>query len=233
MTSAECLVKVKALSKTYGIETQKIYALQNISLEILRRDFVALCGPSGSGKTTLLNIMGALDKQDEGEIEIVGRSLSSLNTDQMTELRLHTLGFIFQSYNLIPVMTVLENASFILNLRRLPKEEVESRAHDALKILGLDGYEKRFPHQLSGGQQQRVAVARALAARPEILFADEPTANLDSKSAGELLDAMEMLNDQHHVTFVFATHDPRIMERAKRTVMMRDGHLIEDLRRDT
>ncbi len=219
------LVEVTAVSKYYGIGKQKVTALDKVDLTIQPGDFVALSGPSGSGKTTLLNLIGALDHQDEGEIKIQGLSLRDLNFNQMTELRRHRIGFIFQSYNLIPVMTVLENAAFVLSLQHVPPSEARQRAEEALATVGLTGMEQRFPNQLSGGQQQRVAVARALAARPALLLADEPTANLDSKNAEELLQTMQDLNEKHGVTFVFSTHDSRVMQRAHRVIPMKDGRM--------
>ncbi len=231
MKNGKALVEVEAVSKYYGVDKQKVAALADIKLEVYPGDFMTLSGPSGSGKTTLLNLIGALDRQDEGDIRILGRSLSRLNFDEMTEIRRHSIGFIFQSYNLIPVMTVLENAAFVLRLQNVPAEAAHKQALEALAAVGLQGMEKRFPNQLSGGQQQRVAVARAIAARPALLLADEPTANLDSKNAEELLETMEHLNREHGVTFVFSTHDPRVMQRAQRIIHMKDGRILEQTQR--
>ena len=223
------LVRVENLTKTYQDGKQEITALAGINLDIFAKDFLALSGPSGSGKTTLLNLIGALDRPDRGEIRIEGISLSGMNFDQLTLLRRNKIGFIFQAFNLIPVMTALENTAFTMSLQKVDKREREARSREALAAVGLAGYEHRFSNQLSGGQQQRVAVARAIAARPALILADEPTANLDSRNANELLDLMQRLNEEQGITFVFSTHDHRIMERAHRIVPMKDGRITKEL----
>jgi len=189
-------------------------------------------GPSGSGKTTLLNLLGGLDSPDKGRIWLDGTEVSSLGSGELSRFRLHHIGFVFQAYNLIPVLSAYENTEFILLLQRVPDKERKERCLKLLKEVGLEGMEHRRPFELSGGQQQRVAVARAIAAGPRIVLADEPTANLDSKTAASLLDLMRQLNRQEGTTFLFSTHDPLVMKRATRTVRLRDGEILEDVRGD-
>jgi putative ABC transport system ATP-binding protein len=207
-----------------------VSALQNINLEVNRGDFMAICGPSGSGKTTLLNLIGALDLPSSGDIAIEGRSLVSMTSADQATLRKNRIGFIFQAFNLIPVMTALENAEFTMALQKLPKAERHQKAMEALRKVGLAGMEHRKPNQLSGGQQQRVAIARAIASEPAIILADEPTANLDSKTAENLLDLMKKLNSEQKVTFIFSTHDPMIMKLARRLVRLKDGVMVGEER---
>lgn len=226
MSDPKPLVRIEKIGKSYRDGKQSIKALDQIDLSIYARDFLALSGPSGSGKTTLLNLIGALDRPDEGEIFIQDAALSQMNFDQLTELRRHKIGFVFQAFNLIPVMTALENTAFTMSLQRIEASLRFEKARQALKAVGLEAYEKRFPHQMSGGQQQRVAVARAIAASPALVLADEPTANLDSRNATDLLDLMQSLNKDQGITFVFSTHDHRIMERARRIINMKDGRII-------
>jgi putative ABC transport system ATP-binding protein len=191
-------------------------------------DFTVVSGPSGSGKTTLLNIMGALDVPTAGSVRMEGRELSSLNRTALAEIRRDRIGFVFQSYNLIPVLTAYENAEFVLAIQGVPTTERRERVMSILKNVGLEGMENRMPHELSGGQQQRVAIARAIVTNPAVVLADEPTANIDSHTAGSLLEMMEMLNHEKGVTFLFSTHDPRVMERAHRIIRLTDGNLSSD-----
>jgi putative ABC transport system ATP-binding protein len=222
------ILKLFEVSKAYGKGPGAVTALDRVSFEITAGDFLALSGPSGSGKTTLLNIVGALDLPSAGRVELEGVRLESLNKTALSLLRRDRLGFVFQSYNLIPVMTAYENAEFTLSMQKVPREERKKRVMQALSDVGLTGLENRLPSQLSGGQQQRVAIARAIAPQPALVLADEPTANLDSKTATSLLDLMTRLNKEKGVTFVFSTHDQRIMERAQRIIKMVDGRVAHD-----
>jgi putative ABC transport system ATP-binding protein len=199
-----------------------------VDLELLSGDFVGMAGPSGSGKTTLLNIIGGLDRPTTGRVEIDGRDLSSLSRTQMSRLRRDRIGFVFQSYNLIPVLTAMENAEYILMLQGKPEKERRERVLQVLIDVGLEGMENRFPRELSGGQQQRVAIARAIAAEPALVLADEPTANVDSSTGASLLDLMTFLNKEKGVTFLFTTHDPAVMSRASRLLLLKDGELVHD-----
>jgi putative ABC transport system ATP-binding protein len=224
------LVEVRGVEKIYPAAT-KVAALRGVDLKIERGEFAALAGPSGSGKSTLLNLIGTLDRPTKGEILYEGSVVSKLDVDGMSDFRLRTLGFVFQSYNLIPVLTARENVEYPLVLQGVGGEERERLAHEALKWVGLEGYANRRPDLLSGGQQQRVAVARAIVHRPALVLADEPTANLDSKTGGALLDLMENLNAEHGVTFLFSSHDPAVLARARRVVHLLDGALHgEDVR---
>jgi putative ABC transport system ATP-binding protein len=195
-------------------------------------DFLALVGPSGSGKTTLLNLLGALDRPTKGEVEVLGQKLSTLGKGQRARLRLEKLGFVFQAYNLVPVLTAAENVEFVLELQGMGAGERRKRALEVLKDLGLAELADRRPSEMSGGQQQRVAVARAIASRPKLVLADEPTANLDTKSAEQLMELMERLHRDHGATFVFSTHDPRIVAHATRVVTLEDGKVVSDVRKD-
>ena len=225
------IVSVRGLTREYEQGTVTVHALRGVDLDIEPGEFTALMGPSGSGKTTLLNQVGALDRPTAGTVVIDGRDLTSLSAGQLSDLRLTRLGFIFQSYNLIPVLSAMENAEFVLVLRGVAKAERRKRVLDTLASVGLTGLEHRRPNQLSGGQQQRVAVARAIAGQPALVLADEPTANLDSKTAKELIELMATLNREHGVTFVFATHDPQVMEAARRVIRLVDGRIAEDIRK--
>jgi len=199
-----------------------------VDLDIESGEFTALMGPSGSGKTTLLNIIGGLDDPSAGQVSIDGRNLADMSAMEVSDLRRDRLGFVFQAYNLIPVLSAYENAEFVLMLQGMAAAERRERVMDTLKAVGLEGMENRRPNELSGGQQQRVAVARAIAGEPALVLADEPTANLDSKTGAELIDLMGQLNADRNVTFVFATHDPKVMDAAKRVVWLEDGKIVED-----
>lgn len=222
------LLKLEDVSRTYTQGHETIHALDHVTLRLHPEEFVAVAGPSGSGKTTLLNVAAGLDRPDSGKVHLKGREITGLTAKERARLRLNELGFIFQSYNLIPVLSAEENAEFILLLRGVPKDERRRKVRRILKEVGLEGLESRRPSELSGGQQQRVAVARAIAAEPSLVLADEPTANLDSRTARELLDLLEQLNRNHKTTFLFSTHDPRVMERARRLVRLHDGKVVED-----
>lgn len=206
----------------------EVRAVDKLTLEIDKGEFSALCGPSGSGKTTTLNLIGALDLPDSGDIMLEDRNLKDLSRTELSRLRRDRIGFVFQAYNLVQVLTAYENAEFVLNLQGVPKAERKDRTMALLKEVGLEGLENRRPDELSGGQQQRVAIARAIAPEPAIVLADEPTANVDSATADALLDLMENLNRDKGITFLFSTHDERVMKRAKRIMTMRDGKLVGD-----
>lgn len=216
------------VSKVYNPKTIPVYAVNNVHLHLNRGEFTALVGPSGSGKTTLLNLIGGLDRPDEGNIFINGTDITQLNASELIKFRLHNIGFVFQSFNLIPVLTAKENAEFIMLLQGVKRRERESRLLQLFKQIGLVDKLNARPAQLSGGQQQRVAVARALASKPQFILADEPTANLDSVSASNLLDIMAMLNKEENMTFLFSTHDQRVIERARRVITLVDGKIASD-----
>ena len=220
------LVRVQALSKVYQQGTVAVHALRDVNLDIAQGDFVALVGPSGSGKTTLLNLIGGLDTPSAGRIWLGEQEITSLSKSALSRLRLRKIGFVFQEYNLIPVLSALENVEYVMLLQGVPERQRRQRALALLKELGLDGLEQRRPRELSGGQQQRVAVARAIAADPLIVLPDEPTANLDSVAGAALLDLMRKLNAEQGTTFIFSTHDPMVMQRAKRIVRMKDGQVV-------
>ncbi|MBD3225882.1 MAG: ATP-binding cassette domain-containing protein [Caldithrix sp.] len=222
------LIEINSLHKTYNTTAVPVHAVNNVTLHIEKEEFTAVVGPSGSGKTTLLNMIGGLDQPSEGEIIIDNTNLNKLSTSAKVDFRLHNIGFIFQAYNLIPVFTARENVEFIMLLQKRPKKEREERSNELLKAVGLQDRMHNRPSQLSGGQQQRVAVARALASRPNFVLADEPTANLDSVSAESLLDLMEQLNRTYQTTFIFSTHDDRVIKRARRVVTLRDGKIDYD-----
>lgn len=220
------VLRVEELTKLYRVGQVETPALQGVSLEIQRGEFTALAGPSGSGKSTLLHLMGGLDKPSGGQVWLEGERIDLHSRTQLADLRLWNLGFVFQAYNLIPVLTALENAAFVLELRGKPRAEREALALKALQDLGMQDLASRRPNQLSGGQQQRVAVARALAAQPKIILADEPTANLDSKNGLALIEHMRTLNRTQGVTFLFSTHDPRLLDRVDRIVRLEDGQVV-------
>jgi putative ABC transport system ATP-binding protein len=224
------IIECKAVERTYAQGTLTVPALRGIDLTIGRGDFATLAGPSGSGKTTLLSVIGGLDRPTGGEILIDGTPIGAMDGAQLAALRLHKIGFVFQSYSLIPVLSALENVEFILRLLGLPRGERLARARAMLHEVGLAGLEDRRPARLSGGQQQRVAVARALAPRPAIVLADEPTANLDSGNAAELIKLMERLNAASGITFLIATHDTRVIAHARRHIEMTDGRITLDER---
>ena len=223
-TIVECL----GISKTYQQGKVQVKALDTIDLAVEAAGFIALAGPSGSGKTTLLNLIGGLDKPDNGTIQVDGKAYRNLNGAQMADLRLHRIGFIFQAYNLIPVLSALENVEYVMLLQGVAVEERRRRARQILDIVGLTGKHDRRPAELSGGQQQRVAVARAIVSSPAIVLADEPTANLDSKTGESLLQLMLQMNQERAVTFIFSTHDTMVMDYARRIVLIRDGRVAED-----
>ena len=224
---SKAVIEVSGLHKVYE-GAVPVKAVNGIDLTITEGEFTALKGPSGCGKTTLLNLLGGLDQPTSGSILIDSTDITALSDNELIDFRLHNIGFVFQAYNLIPVLSATENVSFIMLLQDRSKEERLARAEQLLKAVGLDGKEEKRPGQLSGGQQQRVAVARALASKPKFVLADEPTANLDSESTSKLLDIMEQLNAQENMTFVFATHDDRVIAKAKRVVSISDGKVIGD-----
>jgi putative ABC transport system ATP-binding protein len=216
------------VSKVYNPETIPVYAVNNVHLHLGRGEFTALVGPSGSGKTTLLNLIGGLDRPDEGNIFINGIDITKLSANELINFRLKNIGFVFQSFNLIPVLTAKENAEFIMLLQGKNKNDRNERVNQLFKEIGMNEKLNTRPAQLSGGQQQRVAVARALASKPQFVLADEPTANLDSKSAANLLDIMALLNKEENMTFLFSTHDQRVIERARRVITLVDGKIASD-----
>ena len=218
------------LWKIYPQEPDPVEAVRGISLQIETGDFVAMAGPSGSGKTTMLNLIGGLTRPSRGEIWIGGLEITEMSAKGLAHLRLERIGFVFQAYNLLPVLTALENAEFTLLLRGVAKDERRQKVLELFRKIGLKGLEDRKPGKLSGGQQQRVAVARAVVGDPALILADEPTANLDSKASSDLLDVMERLNRDHGTTFVFSTHDPRVMERSRRLITLVDGQIESDER---
>lgn len=221
------LFSLKNISKIYGkLKETKVKAVNDVSFDIKEGDFAAIVGPSGSGKSTLLNIMSGLDHPSSGEVMLGDSLISGLTSKELSAFRRDNIGIIFQAYNLIPVLTVLENIEFVMMLQKIEPDNRKERVLELLDEVGLNGLEDRYPNELSGGQQQRVAIARALAAKPKIIIADEPTANLDSHTASELLDLMEDLNSKHKTTFIFSTHDKMIMERAKTLITLRDGEIV-------
>ena len=224
------LVEASGLSRTYRLGAATVPAVGGISLSIPRGDFVALQGPSGSGKTTLLNLLGLLDRPDEGRVLVEGRDGVSLSENERSDLRRDRFGFVFQTFNLIPVLSAEENVAYPMVIARAPVEERRDRARQLLESVGLGDKLAVRPDLLSGGQRQRVAIARALANRPAIVFADEPTANLDSHTAEEILDLMRSINESRGVAFLFATHDPRVVARARRVILLRDGKIEKDVR---
>jgi putative ABC transport system ATP-binding protein len=223
------IVCAQSITKTYTQGRLTVRALDSVDLSVRRGEFLALAGPSGSGKTTLLNLIGGLDTPDSGTVTVDGRALCRLSGSELARLRLHRIGFVFQSYNLIPVLSAEENVAYIMQLQGVPSRERRERARRVLDEVGLSGLYRRRPAELSGGQQQRVAVARAIAADPAIVLADEPTANLDSKTGEALLDLMQHLNRDKGVTFIFSTHDRMVMDHAHRLVMIRDGRIVDDV----
>ncbi len=225
-------VRTEDLWKIFEQEAEGVQAVRGVNLEIDRGEFTALAGPSGSGKTTLLNLIGGLTRPTRGHIWVAGRELTTMSNQELAQMRLEHIGFVFQAYNLLPVLTALENAEFSLLLRGMEQEDRERRVRELFERTGLDGLEDRRPGKLSGGQQQRVAVVRAVVAEPALVLADEPTANLDSSSSDALLDLMQELNQELGTTFVFATHDPRVMERSRRLVRLVDGSVVSDETRE-
>ena len=222
------IIEIQDITKIYNKEHLPVHALNGIDLKIEEGEFTAIVGPSGCGKTTLLNIIGGLDTPTTGNIKIRNQDIFSLKEKKLIDFRLHHIGFVFQAYNLIPVLTAIENVSFILQMQGRPNRECIDRGMELLEAVGLVDKANKRPSELSGGQQQRVAVARALASKPDYVLADEPTANLDSASTSDLLDMMHELNDSLKTTFVFSTHDQRVVERAKRVVTLVDGKIESD-----
>ncbi len=222
------IIEAKDLEKSYTDRGVPTRAVRGLDLSVEPGEFTAIVGPSGSGKTTLLNMLGGLDRPTEGRVVVDGRDIWEMRSGDLIDFRLNHIGFVFQAYNLIPVLTARENVEFIMLLQGRDASERESRARRLLESVGLGDKLNRRPYELSGGEQQRVAVARALASEPSFVLADEPTANLDTKSAGTLLDIMETLNGEQKMTFVFSTHDPRVMERARRVVTLTDGQITAD-----
>jgi len=224
----QTIVELQNLSKIYQQGELEVKAVDNVSLTIKKGDFAALCGPSGSGKTSILNLIGGLDNPTSGDVFLDNIELASLTNSDLAELRKNRIGFVFQAYNLIPVMTAYENAAFVLELQGIDKAQQHQQVMQTLKEVGLAGLEHRRPDEMSGGQQQRVAIARAIVTRPTIVLADEPTANVDSHTAEALLDLMQNLNQQQGITFLFSTHDQHVIDRAKRIIKMHDGKIAAD-----
>ena len=222
------VIITKGISKIYDPEKIPVQALRGVDLEIEAGEFTAIVGPSGSGKSTLLNIIGGLDHPTEGYVEVGGQKILELSDNQLIDFRKEEIGFVFQSYNLIPVLTARENVEFVMLLQNRPKKERDQRATELLQAVGLEDKMDKRPNELSGGQQQRVAVARALAAKPDFILADEPTANLDSTSTANLLDIMARLNQEEGITFIFSTHDQRVIDRARRVITLVDGKVATD-----
>jgi putative ABC transport system ATP-binding protein len=222
------VIEIKNLHKTYDESEHKVHAIRGIDLSFEEGEFTAIAGPSGCGKTTLLNMLGGLDNPSEGEILVGGEDISSLKSSERINFRLNNIGFVFQAYNLIPVLTASENVEFIMHLQGRSRAERDRRTRELLEAVGLGDRLDSRPSRLSGGQQQRVAVARALASKPKFVLADEPTANLDSKATENLLDIMERLNREENITFIFATHDARVMRKARRVIYLEDGKVIKD-----
>ncbi len=224
----ESIIETRALRKIYNEGVNEVRAVDGVELKIAAGEFIAVVGPSGSGKTTLLNMIGGLDSPTSGEVRVDGRELGGMKPSRLIDFRLHNIGFVFQSYNLIPVLTAAENVAFVMDLQGRPKQECRARTAELLGAVGLGDRGSSRPAKLSGGQQQRVAVARALAPKPKFILADEPTANLDSHSAETLLEIMESLNREEGVTFIFSTHDPRVVAKARRVITLQDGRIISD-----
>jgi putative ABC transport system ATP-binding protein len=226
--AAQPVIVTQNLSKDYREDGLVVPAVRGVDLTIRRGEFTALVGPSGSGKTTLLNLISGLDDPSEGRVWLKDRLISGLKSAELSDLRRDSIGFIFQAYNLIPVLTVAENVEYVMVLQGVPAAERRRRVEEMLAAVDLPGFGKRFPPKISGGQQQRVAIARAMVSRPELILADEPTANLDSHTGSDLLDMMKSLNRGTGMTFVFSTHDPMVMERADRVVTLKDGRVASD-----
>ena len=225
------IIEVKNLHKVYQDTKVPVKAVNGIDLSFEEGEFSAVVGPSGSGKTTFLNLIGGLDTPTKGEIRINGENISDLKSKKLIDFRLHNIGFVFQSYNLIPVLTAIENVAFIMELQGKSKNERNKRAKELLEAVGIGDKIYNRPGDLSGGQQQRVSVARALASKPKFILADEPTANLDSKSTSDLLDIMQKMNKESNITFIFSTHDQRVMDKARRIITIDDGKVSGDERR--
>ena len=222
------IIEVKNLTKTYHDTEIPVHAVNGIDLSFEEGEFTAIVGPSGCGKTTLMNMIGGLEKPTSGEVVVDGSLMTELSSHDLIDFRLRNIGFVFQAYNLIPVLTAKENVEFIMQLQNWDKKKMDERTVNLLKSVGLEDKIHNKPNQLSGGQQQRVAVARALASKPKFVLADEPTANLDSSATNQLLDIMERLNQEEKITFIFATHDQRVMDKARRVITLDDGKVISD-----
>ena len=225
------VIEVREINKIYNSTEVKVHAINNVTVDFEEAEFTVIVGPSGSGKTTLLNLLGGLDLPTSGQILVDGVDLSTLKSSALIDFRMRNIGFVFQSYNLIPVLTAKENVEFILSLQKWIKKDREARSFELLKAVGLADRINSRPAKLSGGQQQRVAVARALASKPKFVLADEPTANLDSKAATTLLEIMEKLNHEEKITFIFSTHDPRVVKMAHRVITLEDGRIVSDEKR--
>ena len=225
------LIETRDLCRTFGSEETKVTALDHVSIDIVEGEFTAIIGPSGSGKTTLLHLIGGLDEPNSGSVTLSGSNIADMSGNQLSDFRRDHIGFIFQAYNLIPVLSAEENIEYIMLLQGISAAERKKRVKEMLAMVELDGLGDRRPSHLSGGQQQRVAVARAMASNPDIILADEPTANLDSKTGISLLEVMRDLNQQRNMTFVFSTHDEKIMDRATRLIYLRDGKVERDERK--
>ncbi|KAF0238674.1 MAG: macrolide ABC transporter ATP-binding [Prolixibacteraceae bacterium] len=226
------IIEIKNLHKVYNDNSVSVRAVNGVDLSFEEGEFTAIVGPSGSGKTTLLNIIGGLDDATEGTVTIDNVLINQLSARKLTDFRMRNIGFVFQAYNLIPVLTARENVEFILHLQGADKKYRESRTTELLQSVGLGEMMNRRPAKLSGGQQQRVAVARALASKPKFVLADEPTANLDSKSTENLLDIMERLNKEEKITFIFSTHDVRVVNKARRVITLEDGKIVSDVKKE-
>lgn len=222
------VIDIKNVEKIYNDSEVKVHAVNGVSLSFEEGEFAAIVGPSGSGKTTLLNMLGGLDNPSSGEITIGGVNINELKGSKLIDFRLYNIGFVFQSYNLIPVLTAKENTEFVMEMQGVSKEKRDARVKELLEAVGLGERMNSRPSKLSGGQQQRVAVARALASKPKFILADEPTANLDSKSTENLLDIMEKLNKEENITFIFSTHDARVVKKARRVITLEDGKILSD-----
>jgi putative ABC transport system ATP-binding protein len=224
----EAIVKMENVSKDYVQGDVIVHALSDIDILLVPGEFTAMAGPSGSGKSTLLNILGGMLKPTSGRVEIDGKDITRLSAAALSRLRRDRIGFVFQNYSLIPVLTALENAEYVLMLQGVPSAKRREKVLTILDEVGLEGLENRFPRELSGGQQQRVAIARAIASEPALVLADEPTANVDSKTGGALMDLMRKLNEEKSITFLFATHEKDVMLRAKRLLLLKDGRITHD-----
>jgi len=222
------ILEIKNVSKIYNESEVHVNAVNSVTLDFQEAEFAAIVGPSGSGKTTLLNLIGGLDNPTSGEIIIDGTNLSKLKSSELINFRMRNIGFVFQAYNLIPVLTAKENVEFIMSLQKWERKDRDERTFELLKAVGLFDRANSRPTKMSGGQQQRIAVARALASRPKFVLADEPTANLDSKSAATLLEIMEKLNHEEKITFIFSTHDARVVKMAHRVITLEDGKVVSD-----
>jgi putative ABC transport system ATP-binding protein len=226
------VIEIRDLHKIYNSTEVKVHAVDGVTLDFQEAEFAAIVGPSGSGKTTLLNLLGGLDYPTSGQILIDGVDLSKLKSSALIDFRMRNIGFVFQAYNLIPVLTAKENVEFIMSLQKIIARERDKRTFELLKAVGLADRADSRPSKLSGGQQQRIAVARALASKPKFVLADEPTANLDSKSATTLLEIMEKLNHEEKITFIFSTHDPRVVKMAHRIITLEDGTVVSDEKKE-